>query len=459
MLPSISKSTFKRMPTDDLIEITSNLASLDIYESNKSDKNENNESNQDDMISICDAFKNSCFIDLTSNVKNEECGRLFQYDLLKKRSDFDSNPFKKMAEDYRKYKPSRSLKRINVNPNPKTYSHVNEIRQLNQMDENNQIKKNERKKNDEYNQIAEEETNDDSDSEDEGESLQKNKNELKEFFEKFMFIVNKHMLGNSTSAVISVYKNSCPKLQKLVQILFKKVYKIRNMSEREMMKILRHKTTKKRNEEMIKLIYKQVIKKKYLRFLKNYLNEDVTQTPRQRKSKFYENFNRFLFRELIEKKIINEDLILDIVSEVTDVKKTKQFKLTRSNNWRVKGFANLKKVSTHYRYLIKMSQKLCDQMKKGIKKSKTDFVKIIKKKMKDKKNDWKGLLDYCINVEDFIFRFEQKINENGTKFKFPWSLPLTQRAIQQCLFDLAENEDLENNFLKLQDNHYSSFLE
>ena len=90
------------------------------------------------------------------------------------------------------------------------------------------------------------------------------------------------------------------------------------------------------------------------------------------------------------------------------------------------------------------------------KNSNKDFKEILKKKLNDKKLTWTKTLEESVDIDDFINRFENEINDQDTKFKFPWSMHSTQDAIDHCLFDLEENKDLEKNFDELQIYHYSS---
>ena len=233
----------------------------------------------------------------------------------------------------------------------------------------------------------------------------------------------------------------------LVSVFLTKINKIDSMD-----KILKLGEIKKRNEEMIKMIYKPTIKH-FISLFKSKLNKS------KKKLNLFDcnlkNFHYDCFKELIKAKEIHVDLIMDICGELTIQNKKKTLKINKSNNWQHSKFRNMKKISTLYRYLIKQSPRLLKKFTNYFKnKLKTSFIESIDNKLKKKQDQWSKMVKEASSFSEFAKLLKVKIN--GDKFKSPWPIHLIIKSINFCLKEISENPDLEQDFNNTQELHYSS---
>lgn len=271
---------------------------------------------------------------------------------------------------------------------------------------------------------------------------------LNNYLHSFFEFLDLYFLEEDNEKLKKCYANLDPKVQKMVSSLLKKINK-----ETSLKKILNSTTFKKRNEEMIKMIYKPALKhfiKKFQRY-----SSSASKFPGIINSAcLLQKFHYNCFKELVKNDLVPLDVIMDISAELTNKKKTIPFVLNRENNWTTKKFRKLRKISTHYRYLIKLTSNFSYKFREYIKKKlKTKLKKNIQEKLNKKKKFWENLLNESTSFSHFLSQFQADIH--NPKFKCPWSLRNISRSIDFCLKELEENSDLETNFEMLKKSHYS----
>lgn len=239
-----------------------------------------------------------------------------------------------------------------------------------------------------------------------------------------------------------------PRSREVVSCFLRKINK-----EKDMTKILNYSSFKKRNEEVIKMVYKPAIKHFYKVFQRK-ARTVMEVVGRSGLSCTLQNFHYHCFEELIESRAVPMDVVMDITAELTNENKKRGLLLTRRTNWRTVKFRKLRKISTHYRYLIKRTTRFSAQFQDFInKKLVGHFKKIIRDKLEKKKGVWDHMLRSSADFRGFMSAFQRDLKKK--KFKCPWPIRAISRSIAHCLREFNDNTDLENNFESLKAVHYS----
>jgi hypothetical protein len=367
-----------------------------------------------------------------------------QNELLTKRNDNDLKIFENNIEGFEK-KVKTSM--IDVQPTPEKYFFNLANKDL------------ENEKNDEVNKVDMSEENDSEDEEEDEFLLQVKENDDKKlkFFKKFWSFINKYLRSKKQNNLKNTFEKMEKKLKSFIKYFFKKMFNKKTINSKTLSEIFNHEIFIKRNEEKLKKIYKMFLKKEFKNFIQIKLKNKSGKVKRNEKSQKLYQFYKNIFKDIIQEKVIHEDLIMDVLSESTDVKKKSFDPLTRNNNWTHRGFHFPKKISTYFRYLVKKSGNFNERFNNYLSTSAmNESKKIIKSKMDKKKIEWEEILKTSIDIPDFIKQFKAKMDNDKTKLKFAWSIRSLEISIDYCLVDLEKNLILKYDFDKLMSNHYSA---
>lgn len=222
------------------------------------------------------------------------------------------------------------------------------------------------------------------------------------------------------------------------------------------------KKTKKRNEEKVKMVYKQLFKiletkfnYECTSFLRNHLQPKYEEFLKTKRSSFY----LFLFKETIEREEIAADLVMDILYEKI---KSNSLKMNKDNNWaRTKKVNAMTKFSKAIRFLIQQDEKARKLVLSFMNCGNNspimwEFRKTIGEKLEKKKLQWKNTLKRNnFNFESFRNDLEKKMD--GKKYKFPWRMEEIEESISFCKEEQEnlDGTDLKVEFDKIQSKHYS----
>ena len=230
--------------------------------------------------------------------------------------------------------------------------------------------------------------------------------------------------------------------------------------------LLCKKKTPKRNEEKIKFIYKQALKKLYKQFEKKFIYFKNTNKPYKRIFKSKKSaFFFWLLEDTIKKETLHIDLVMDILFEKFNVRKLQ--KIEKKDNW---FFSNqtkkkeIKKISRSIRYLIKQDSKCsltflkylkCDKGQNGLL---LDMKASIKQKLDKKQIAWKTELEkFDYDFEKFFDFVQKKISCN--QFKTPWIVSDIKSSMMHCVKELENKREkkLKQEFDSIYRVHYSNF--
>jgi hypothetical protein len=255
----------------------------------------------------------------------------------------------------------------------------------------------------------------------------------------------------------------------------KKVYSLKikpkKLCFQKFCKIQQKNKKKRRNEEKLKLVYKNALKEFKREFNSLYINlRNQTKTEYEKKL-FTEKevgFHFWMFQDTVLNKKEHVDFILDVCFEKYGVK-TEDF--SRKDGWRMaKSNRAMKKISATYRYLVKQDP-ICKgrflgfldySAKRGmVYKFKTEIVDKLDKKFNKLKEE---LYAVDLDFDEFINKFREIMNDK--KYKNPWLMKDVKESIDYCVYELEEESphlkskdfysDLTSEYLRMKQMHYSS---
>lgn len=251
---------------------------------------------------------------------------------------------------------------------------------------------------------------------------------------------------------------------KILFFLLKKLFPIK-MSKNEatfaLLETLKNLTSKKRNEEKIKQIWKRFLRKIYDEYKKKTEKLNCENTRKNKSCDKWREFYEHMFQDLVqnESQKYNFDLVMDICTEKTVrlINQKRPRELSRENNWSSLGrISAMKKIPASFRYLVSQSRVysekfrrfLCLENKEGI----LELMReIIKTKLQNLFCQWEAKFK-SLGQEDFLKYVEMQIKNK--KFKLPWLLSNVKDSIEYCVRDI-DNAKLTKKFEIIRQNHYT----
>ena len=290
--------------------------------------------------------------------------------------------------------------------------------------------------------------------------VKNDKNKIKNFKNLFLIV---QQFYNLKSLSLTCFNQLTKTEEKLLFYLLKKLYpskfntdKITFIQLQQLKKI----SSKKRNEEKIKQIWKRFLRKIYddFKIQKNDIKEtDSDKKPTDKWKEFY----IYMFQDLINKEIYNLDLVMDICTEKTIglVNSSKKKNLTSLKNWKcLNKISAMKKIPASFRYLVSKSPKYLKIFEDYLNVNNSKGIvmlmkKIIKNKLYNLFCQWETKFTE-LNCDHTKFLSQVQIQIKKKKFKLPWLLSNVKNSIDYCLLDIRHHK-LAKKFESIRKNHYS----